>query len=279
MRTYSLGYLSLFLGTIVGIGIGIVLSLAFKNQTFPLLDSGLYFGEIQFKNNEYHLLIEVPKDNPDEFIIINRIGQNHTTRSKEKLNPQKIGFFNKNSYQPIPITIDASMLTLMGHQIGDSDYQGNLLDSNRNKVGVWNVKLVEESLENSKEEDIKLRALLDSVKESSELNQKIKNSQSDSDKIDNEISKANLLLSEIKKLSSEGDEKLRESKIKLDQSEKKYKIAEQRLYSLQQQVIVTQKYSPQGKLYEASKESLRLEKKWFLNQVRMAQINEVKEVS
>jgi hypothetical protein len=225
------------------------------------------------------LLIEVPKDNPDEFIIINRIGQNHTTRSKEKLNPQKIGFFNKNSYQPIPITIDASMLTLMGHQIGDSDYQGNLLDSNRNKVGVWNVKLVEESLENSKEEDIKLRALLDSVKESSELNQKIKNSQSDSDKIDNEISKANLLLSEIKKLSSEGDEKLRESKIKLDQSEKKYKIAEQRLYSLQQQVIVTQKYSPQGKLYEASKESLRLEKKWFLNQVRMAQINEVKEVS
>jgi hypothetical protein len=237
-----------------------------NNQSFPKLNSGYYFGEVEFKNYRDLVFVEVTKDTPKPKIIINRIKGELNSRTSDYLVEQTSKISRNSSYLPISIQIKESMLSMVGSSdINENKFTGSLLDSNRNSVGNWYLKSVDIQGLNDNAIEIKKRALLEAITEKEDLKNSFESLSTESTQLDNDIKRASELIGNVKTLSYQGESKLREEKINLDKIEKLNKAAQDRLNQLHQQIIVTQRISPQGTLYESSLESLKLEKKWFFN--------------
>jgi hypothetical protein len=98
-------------------------------------------------------------------------------------------------------------------------------------------------------------------------NDKLDKVQKESVQLDKDLSRATLLLENLATLSLEGAEKLKSSRLDREYSSRALKESESILDRLHDQILITQRVSPQRRLYELSLESLRLEKQWFLNKL------------
>ena len=266
MRFDGIGNLALFLGSLVGAVIGVVI-LLLDSQSFPKISIGLYSGSITLGSKQEPILAQVAQEASFNQFTYSTVRADPTSKSSVPLVVNNSKFAFTDSYLPVQISYNQKDLLLTGKLSSKGIYSGELLDINRNIVGSWSLILISEThnLDFTISQNIKAAASVVYVDRIT--TDKLEKLQKESTQLDKDLNRATSLLDNLATLSLEGAEKLKSSRLDREYSNRALKESQAILDRLHDQIVITQRVSPQRRLYELSLESLRLEKQWFLQKL------------